>query len=64
MLTSEFNWGKIVMCQHCRRVPAEVTFNGFGALEVDLLHWCRNCAMHLSRMILEDLCEVITGDRH
>lgn len=66
MLTAEVREAsktkETIWCQHCYDIPADVTFRGH-AVNLDL-HWCRNCALHLSRMILEDLCEVITGGRH
>jgi hypothetical protein len=41
--------------------PAELFFHSYSE---DYLLLCRNCALQLSRKLLEDLCGIIAGDRH
>lgn len=48
-------------CTSCAKEVAEIHFHGYSENDINL---CRNCALQLSRKLLEDLCEVITEDRH
>jgi hypothetical protein len=42
---------------------AEIAIQGYA--ESSAVIWlCRNCAIQLSRKLLEDLSEAVTGDRH
>lgn len=44
--------------------PAKITMTGY-AEEGAVIHLCKDCALQLSRKLLEDLCELDTkGGRH
>ncbi len=48
---------------HANAPAAEIAMTGYSEGTTSIL-LCRDCAIQLSRKLLEDLCEVVTGDRH
>jgi hypothetical protein len=47
---------------NCGR-PQQVLMTGY-AEDSRELRLCRDCALQLARKLLEDLCELVAGDRH
>jgi hypothetical protein len=55
--------GAVPTCSSCTTADAVIEMYGY-AEETAGVFLCRNCALQLARKLLEDLCEVITGERH
>jgi hypothetical protein len=55
--------GSIPTCSSCAVRDAVIEMHGY-AEETRSAYLCRDCALQLARKLLEDLCEVVTGDRH
>ena len=51
-------------CDFCHDT-AVIKMIGYGADRTGECNWCTDCAMQLVRMIMEDLCQLLTkGGRH
>lgn len=50
-------------CTYCKKAMGHIYIYGYASDGADLF-LCRDCALQLSRKLLEDLCEIITGDRN
>jgi hypothetical protein len=55
--------GTLPTCSSCANADAVIEMHGY-AEETASVFLCRDCALQLTRKLLEDLCEVVTGDRH
>ena len=55
--------GKVPTCSSCADVDAVIEMHGY-AEGIASVYLCRDCALQLTRKLLEDLCEVVTGNRH
>ena len=55
--------GEIPVCASCDELDSVIEMHGYAEGQASIF-LCQNCALQLARKLMEDLCEVLTGDRH